>query len=186
MATTPGDPFRLQILKRLSAILAEIDGPNETYHYDLRPYAVGLEDGTQKMQRRVFRGRVIFGDTDPLPMVSILEVPLPPEQTPSSPDNPSQFGDWDLMLQGFVDDDPEDPTDPAQYLLADVKRRLAQERHNVYEGGILGFPAITKLSLGVGVVRPPDEISAKAYFWLPVTISMVEDLSDPYDVGNQP
>jgi len=185
MAPLP-DPFRLVILKRITAALGEINGEDGGYHNDMRPFPATKPDGTEFMQDRVFRGRVIFGEDDPLPMISLLEVVLPPDQYPSSAPNPNRHGPWDLMIQGFVYDDPENPTDPAQYLLADVTKRLAQEMPKVYDddGGIFGFRAITKLTLGVGVVRPPDEISAKAYFWLPITLDLVEDLSNPYDYGN--
>lgn len=178
-------PFRLQILRNICDALHEINGEDGGYHNDLRPYPAPKEDNPDFIQRRVFRGRVVFGETDPLPMVTILEVPLPPEQSPSAPDNPSRHGGWDLMIQGFVDDDFENPTDPAQFLLADVVKRLALARGRVYDEGVFGYQSIIRLDLGVGVVRPPDEISANAYFWLPITITLVEDLTNPYDDGNQ-
>lgn len=179
-----GDPFRLQILKAITAALDEINGEDGGYNFDLRPFPATNQDGVEFIQTRNFRGRVVFGETDPLPMTAVLEVVIPPDQYPSAPDNPNRHGGWDLMLQGFVDDDFENPTDPAQYLLADVVSRLAKELPRVYEDGIFGMKAITELRLGVGVVRPPDEVSAKAYFWLPVTVVLVEDLSNPYDNGN--
>lgn len=165
-------PVRLRVLKKLGECIAEIN-PEDGYFYDLRP--------TAEVPERVFRGRVIFGDTDPLPMVSILEAPLPPDQIPSPPDATERTGDWDLMFQGFVEDDHLHPTDPAQYLLADVTRRLAVEKRRNRDFAILGMgKTVIDIQIGVGVVRPPDELSAKAYFWLPVTLKMSEDLLDPY------
>lgn len=166
------DPLRLRILKALSAALEEISPDNGDYWTDLSP--------SPEVPRRVFRGRVVFGDSDPLPMVSILEVPLPPDQFPSTSPNPNRFGPWQLMIQGFLWDDENDPTDPAQYLVADVVSRLAQERVKKYDSLILGFECIDDINIGVGVVRPPDEISAKAYFWLPIDIVLAEDLTRPY------
>jgi hypothetical protein len=121
-----------------------------------------------------------------LPMISILEAVLPGEQSPGAPENPNRHGPWDLMIQGFVDDDFNNPTDPAQFLLADTVRRLAQEKKKSYrQGGVFGFPnTILRLDIGVGVVRPPDEISAKAYFWLPISLEMAEDLTNPYFAGD--
>lgn len=166
------EPVRLRVLMKLTAALAEIN-PADGYHNDLRP--------TEDTPARVFRGRVIFGDTDPLPMVSILEVPIPPEQLPSAPDNSARKGGWDLMVQGFVDDNPEHPTDPAQYLLADVVRRLAVEKRKNRDFKLFDMGnTVTDMAIGVGVVRPPDELSAKAYFWLPLTLTIAEDLLDPY------
>ena len=179
MANNPEGPERLRVLKRLSACLSEIHpglatGKPSSYVNDLRP--------TEELPKgRVFRGRVLFGDDDPLPMVSILEVPLPPEQIPGAPDNENRTGSWELILQGFVDDDFENPTDPAQVLLADVVMRLAVEKRKNHDYQLFGMGnTVTNLHIGVGVVRPPDEISAKAYFWLPVRLQMAECLTDPY------
>lgn len=168
MATVP---LRLRILTALTASLKEISTANG-YHTDF--------------QERVWRGRVVFGENDPLPLLSILEVPIPLDQTPSPVDSEFSSGTWELMVQGFVEDDPENPTDPAHYAMADVKKRLARERRKASnmtnEEGILGLGNfVTGLRIGTGVVRPPDEISAKAYFWLTIALDMVEDLADPYE-----
>lgn len=167
------DPTRLQVLKALSSALEEINGPAGGYENDLRP--------TTEVPRRVFRGRVIFGDDDPLPMLSILEVPVPVEPNLSTSDNVVQNSDWELIIQGFVDDDFVDPTDPAHLLLADVKRRLALEKRRDHGDDLFGFGnKVHELQIGAGVVRPPDETSAKAYFWLNIKLSIAEDLTTPY------
>jgi hypothetical protein len=41
---------------------------------------------------------------------------------------------------------------------------------------------VTKITTGIGTVRPPDEVSAKAYFWLLIVLEIVEDVTDPYTV----
>ena len=160
-------PFRLEALKRLTAVLEEITTGNGY---------------SQDMTGRVFRGRAIFGDNDPVPMLSILEVPQPPEQIPPPASGTTYKGDWDLVIQGFLPDDRENPTDPAHYLLADVKRRLAEEKRKGRKDFVhLGFKnAVTGIEIGPGVVRPPDEVSDKAYFWLTVTLQVVDDLTDPF------
>lgn len=164
-------PFRLQILDAMTATLQGITTDNG-YNYDLA--------------ESVFRGRAIFGDDDPLPLLSILEVPVPPDQIQAPPGSGTTTGDWDLIVQGFIEDDSENPTDPAHFLMADVKKALAVERkrrtgpHNM-DMNILGMEGrVEDLSLGAGTVRPPDEISAVAYFWLPVTLKIVEDNENPY------
>lgn len=159
------DPFRLKVMKALTAALEEITVDNG-YQHDL--------------PGRVYRGRVIFGERDPIPMLSILEVPLPLEQITSPRDATESAGGWDLMIQGFVEDDAKNPTDPAHRLLADVKRRLVLEKRRVTMGEVFGMNAISGIRIGPGVVRPPDEVSAKAYFWLSLVIEMVEDLADPF------
>jgi hypothetical protein len=160
------EPTRLRVLKALTDALREIT-PANGYLYDL--------------SKSVYRGRVMFGPKDPLPMLAILETPLQPEQIPTAPDNPARNGAWDLTIQGFVDDDFENPTDPAQYLVADVIRRLAVEKRKNFDFALFGMgDVVTNLSIGVPVVRPPDELSAKAYFYLPVALTIAEDLDKPY------
>lgn len=84
-----------------------------------------------------------------------------------------------------MDDDRENPTDPAHVFMADVKKRLAMERKKAAshkpEDGILGLGnAVINMYIGAGVVRPPDDVSAKAYFWLTITLDLAEDMEEPY------
>lgn len=173
-----------RFLNALTAALKEIT-PGNGYVSDLADFDPG--DGI--MQTRVFRGRAWFGENDPIPMVSILEGVTPfgfVDQPPILTANGEY--DWPLIVQGFVNDDPVNPTDPAYVLLADVKRRLAQEKTRTGIGnrqpdpfGLgLGKNRVTTFEIGAGVVRPADDVSARAYFWLSLTPRVVENLSDPY------
>lgn len=164
-------PVRLEVEKRLTAVLEEIMVVNG-YQHDL--------------SGSVYRGRLYFGDETPLPMMSILEPPITMDQLPTPKDSTAQVGPWELVLQGYVTDDRDNPTDPAHILLADVKKRLALEKTktnwNTEEEGIFGLGrTVIDLYIGVGVVRPPDEISAVAYFWLPITLDIAEDFIEPYN-----
>ena len=95
--------------------------------------------------------------------------------------NTNQYGPWELIVQGFALDDYDNPTDPAHLLLADVKKRLMLEKRKIgSRTGAFGVTEIQDVKLGPGVVRPPDETSSKAYFWLALTIEMVEDALNPY------
>lgn len=168
------DPLRLRILKALTAALEEIN-PNNDFEFDLR--------------NAVFRGRLVYGDGDPLPMLSILEPPIAPDQLPQPKDSTESNGEWELLIQGFLKDDKRNPTDPAHALMAEVKMRLAEIKQEPetsrYKTGesepILGIKEVHRLDIGAGVVRPPDEISAKAYFWLNITLGLAEDLLRPYE-----
>ena len=63
------DPMRLVILKALCA------------HIEAQ---VRISNGFQHdLQGRVFRGRSVFGQDDPLPMVSVLEAPRPDQDQSS-------------------------------------------------------------------------------------------------------
>lgn len=164
-------PIRLRVQKALCEALEEIN-PSNGYVSDF--------------SGRVFRGRNRFGASDPIPMICVLEAPIPLELLPTASDSSQSFGSWELVVQGFVEDDKENPTDPAYYALADVRARLALERLKVDwdrpEEGIFGLGRVVRsMYIGTGVVRPPDEVSEKAYFWLQVTLDISEDMADPYE-----
>jgi hypothetical protein len=157
-------PLRLQILRALTAELGTIT-PENGYVNDL--------------SGAVFRGRIYYGDNDPLPMISILEPPLPTDPTESPWTGTKQLCKWDLLIQGFVDDDPKNPTDPSYVLLADVRKALAVIR--AADGKNLGVGSVIRnFDLGNPVVRPSDDISARAYFYLPLHLIIAEDLASPY------
>lgn len=164
------DPFRLRVLKALTAALQQIT-PANGYRHDL--------------SSSVFRGRDLFGDDDPVPMVCILEAPDDPDNQQEPRGSGDQKCLWPLLVQGFVDDDNDNPTDPAHHLLADVKQRLGIERRkeNAYrEGGIFGMKGLVdQLDFSGGIVRPADAISGKAYFWLRVDLTILEDVTLPYE-----
>lgn len=168
------DPLRLKVMKALTAALQQIT-PANGYTFDL--------------SEAVFRGRLMYGDDDPLPMVSILEPPVAPDQLPQPVDGAVSNGDWDILIQGFVEDDPDNPTDPAHVLMAEVKKCLAAvkagpettRRATGVSIPTLGLTQITKLQVGAGTVRPADEVSAKAYFWLNLVFALAEDLTNPYE-----
>lgn len=166
------EPFRLRLFMAMTAALEEIT-PANGYLND--------------MSRAVFRGRLYYGDNDPLPMLSILE---PAQSTLPALNNDGNIsGDWEVLIQGFVKDDPKNPTDPAYRLQADVMRRLGQEQGRRDDGrtlNVLGLGGgnglgneIVEMKIGHGVVRPSDDISTKAYFWLTLTFKIIEDLKNP-------
>lgn len=155
------DPLRLRVLKALSTELEKIDNN-------------GMKD-------RVFRGRSIYGDGEPLPMISILEPPIPLDAIRSTGDNAGQTGLWELLIQGWAKDDKANPTDPAHMLMAKVKQCLVTQKRLNEGFNILGLgDKVISLDIGQGSCRPADEVSIRAYFWLVVTLRIAEDLSDPF------
>ena len=157
-------PFRLKVLRAVTSALETIT-PANGFQHDLTG--------------AVFRGRAWFGDGDPLPMISILETPMQPDQEEIPDESEIGFGQLELMVQGFVKDDLLHPTDPAHYLMADVKQALVRER--MKDDNILGFGTrVTKFRIGGGACRPADDVSDKAFFWLTLGITIVEDLDDPF------
>lgn len=155
------DPFDLQVLRALTDSLAAI-ATADGYRHD--------------MAGRVFRGRMLFSDSDPVPMISVNQPPGIPEDFEVPSGSAAMKHTLEVIIQGFVDDDYENPTDPAFYLLDDVRRRLAWERKREEGFNVLGFGARVTLTVGQGVVRSPDaDVSDRAFFWLPVTLEFAEE-----------
>jgi hypothetical protein len=176
------EPIALAALKALTAHLEGIK-PTNGYDFDL--------------QGRVFRGRVRFGHGEPLPMLSILEAPRPEDGLllPVAGESSRHSArEWGLLVQGWAVDDPENPTDPAYYLMAAVERRLS-DMVAVKASGQPVDPAayllgrttagktrISTATIGPGLVRPPQEgISDTAFFYLPVSLQRTVDPANPYE-----
>lgn len=174
------EPFKLVALYGLTNALKEIT-PANGYVNDMADF----DDGGVT-QERVFRGRAWFGESDPIPMLSILEGANPFDIVVEPPETGATAEyDWLLTVQGFINDDPTHPTDPAYRLLRDVRRRLAVEKRRILPGtrsqpdpfGLGNSAApnkIISLSFGPGIVRPSDDVSAKAWFWLSVTLRIID------------
>lgn len=168
----PPDPFRLRVQKALSAAFGQITVANG-FRSEVGPGSV-------------YRGRTMFGDGDPIPMISMLEEPVAPESDLSGEAGVGGSGNYVLMVQGFCQDDKDNPTDPAHVLLADVKRRLVEIKQDERrDDRVFRFGPKANTVLGVswdgGVVRPADEVSAVAYFWLRVTLELAEDHTKPFE-----
>lgn len=186
------DPFRLRVLKAITESLKTITKANG-YQHDLADMT-RTEHGATITGAFVFRGRQQFGDGDPLPMVSVLEHPRALDAMMAPGQEQDRIGEWDLLIQGFVEDDPKHPTDPAHHLVADVIACLAKEgrrRKPSLDGGAgepnifgLGYrmPCVTKIAIGSPVVRPADGInSSQAFFWLTLTLTLAENVEKPFD-----
>ncbi|EDL9287903.1 hypothetical protein CTQ87_20140 [Salmonella enterica subsp. enterica serovar Infantis] len=164
---------RLDILKALTAHLEQITIENG-YAYDLKG--------------KVYRGRDRFGAdfTSKLPIVSILEAKATDYGAFANEEQTVRMDDWVLLVQGWVKDDPRNPTDPAYELLAEVEKRLAMLVAKG-ENGQPMYPAlyrlggkIAKLTLAQPVVRPPEDgLSDTAFFFLPVRVGLKVDIRNP-------
>lgn len=167
-------PFRLTVLRALTDTLENItltDTDNTAY-------------SGQTLDGAVFRGRLTYGPSDPLPMVSIVEQIEEGDFFPAS-DGGTGVGSMKLVIQGWVeDDDPTHPTDTVQWLMADVKKALSAARVTRPEFRIFGLKKVKDMRIGRGVVRPAEEgISSKAHFALGLILNLVESDDDPYAEG---
>lgn len=163
------DSNRLAALKQMTTFLRNEIRPGNGYQHDLL--------------NSIFRGRLLFGNNEPLPMVSILEG-MDPDRGPDSVGfyQNLQSDHWVLLFQGWTDDDLENPTDPAHNLMASVKQALGKLNAMLRDIKFDGTPLQNFASMVVepGVVRPPDNLSNKAYFWMRVIVKIVDDVSAPF------
>jgi hypothetical protein len=179
------DSKRLACLRTLTLFLQNEITVANGYKHDLNT----VDDVV-----RIVRGRMLFDDNDPIPMVSILESPNPDRFPNRAGDQDSGEQDqrdlWTIYVQGWVDDDKLNPTDPAYELMADCKKALAKLVAVNTETGSPKYPdhyllggLIAGLKYEAGTVRPPDAPSSKAFFWMRVVLEFVENTNDPYDHG---
>ncbi len=184
MITNPrGIPIRLHLKTTLTTILREIrkaDG----YTFDLGQHPI-----TGKEQVRC--GVDLFSGKDGETLVAISE---------SSEQGRQQLGlehypvmekrDFIILVMGRTEDDRENPTLPADYLMADVKEKIAREMENAGDSSVLwnvgrhNTSRVQKSGFGDHFVRPPDaspDARTKfAYFWLPIWFELYENPLFPY------
>jgi len=171
-------PFRLRILIALTDLLRAIT-PANGFQFDLSTTSDG--------DKRVVRGRLFLGDSEPPYMISLIEPPSAVEPRPNTgPDNVKRATEWDILIQGWARDaGPNEECDLAYALVADVHKALAAEMVKTRTGrpgatNILGFgDKITKLTIGTPVVRPSEEVSGYGQFFTILTMQIVEDMADP-------
>lgn len=173
------DSIQLFALKKLTLELEGIT-PANGYQFD--------------MSDRVFRGRLVYGDDDPIPMLSIVEH-LQPDGNISVAGflNSERAETWILLVQGWVENKPKNPTDDAYLLKAAVEKRLSDLIATDQSTGnplypnryLLGMKkTIINITIGPGLVSGPRaEVSAKAFFYLPVGISLAMSITNPYVPG---
>lgn len=145
-----------------------------------------LDDGSD-MTGRVFRGRNTFTSSDPLPALSILEFPKPDPGNFAGWENTRFKEDWMLLVQGWVTDDRVNPTDPAYGLGVLVQQRLSMFLQQ-NESGSFTYPDIARIGglathmyIGPFTVRPPEaQVSSTAYFFLPLRVGVVTDVTQPF------
>ncbi|MGA1831676.1 hypothetical protein [Rhizobium wenxiniae] len=147
-------------------------------------YTNDMSDFTDEAGRpmpRVFRGRVDFGDSDPLPMLVVVEDPKSDETSNGGVSGGAAMNVFRVVVQGFVADAAH-ALDPAYVLSAEVTQALvaAKTRGNVLGLGRV-MPSITAMSIGQPKHRtPPGSGSDVTHFAIPITLTLAENLEAPF------
>ncbi len=165
------DSKKLRVLKALCDHLKTIDP------------ATGFD-----VTNAVFRGRATFGDETPIPAISILDNLKPDIGLYAAENDIKRNEDWILLLQGWTKDNKQDPTDEAFNFMAVTEQKLSEVTSVNPKTGEPAFPdaymlsgLISDMRIGPGVARPPQEgLSSRAFFWLPLTVSLYLNLADPF------
>lgn len=181
--------MKQKLLTRLTDHLEGVNPTNTLFDPDEDaqvPYPLDLRD-------KVFRGRVIFGDEVKNPFIALLEAPRQINPNGGGESSLTLKEDWTLLIHGFAKDDTKHPTDPAYLLLALVQERLSRITQEADNGGRGGkYPQewrlgglIAEIRYQIPIVRPgKDDVSDTAYFYMPVSVGVVTELSQPFVKGD--
>lgn len=172
------DSYRLTVLKRLTTLL---EGTTLTPVVGLDPALPATLSGV------VFRGRSVFGESDPRTMIALLESPRSQGTIYGGTDNEARLESWGVLLQGFCPELKTHPSDSIYSVLDDVERRLSRITATLTSNGKAKYPTdymlgaaldgngrlITEFQMTPGTVRPPTEnISNRTFFYIPLQIGL--------------
>ena len=180
------DPKQLRVLKKLVAHIEGINPENDDPHTG-EPY-------TRDLRGKVYRGRSLLTIKDAEDAISILEFPRQELYSPVGDHGLVRLHSWNLMVQGWPEDDPVNPSDPAYSLLAMVEMRLARlvaEAPQGRNGGLYpdeymlgqheGEYELASLIIAPGIVRPPEDAASRlAMFYMPLVLGVRLNVADPY------
>lgn len=179
------DPKQLRILKKLVVHLEGIT-PANVDPATGAPYEIDLIG-------RVFRGRSLLTIDDAENAISILEFPRQDIFSPVGEHGIVRQVTWQIMLQGWPADDPENPSDPAYRMLALCEMRLARLVAQKTQGRGAEFPEeymlgqhngeneLASLIIAPGVVRPPEDAASRlAMFYMPLVLGVKVNVANPY------
>jgi len=174
-------------LKVLKVLTQHLQGMNPAWQ-DL-PEGMESEVCPYDMGQSVFRGRLTFGDEVPVPFIALLEAPRQFDPLSAGTANLIEKDNWTILIQGFATEDIKHPLDPAYDLLAWTQMRLSRitvEKPNGARGGLYPMEwhlggLVADIRYQIPIVRPgKDDVSDTAYFYLPVSVGVVTDLTMPF------
>ena len=148
---------------------------------------------THSLVGKVYRGRTVFGaEENDGPFISILEGKKPDNLPPEvGYANLQRHEDWHLLIQGWMDDDPETPLDNMYRFKGAVEQRLAmlvavdkQFDEPIYPDIYLCGGLVSEIRIGPGIVRPATPTPGGTEgFYLPVIVTFAMNVADPFDLS---
>lgn len=175
---------KLLLLKKLTT---HLEGITPSW-VDLPPEMTG-EVCPFDLSTSVFRGRLEFGDEVPNPFLAVMEAPRQLDPFGAGSARLLLDEDWTILIQGFAQEDKKHPLDPAYDLLAWTQMRMARITHEAKDGSRGGiYPQEFRLGgltaeirYQIPIVRPgKDVVSDTAYFYMPISVGTVTDLTMPF------
>lgn len=171
--------IKLAIMKALTDVLHDSINGGEEYHHDLA-----------SVPNSVQRGRLLYGDDDPVPLVGIVEPPVNDLSFFAGMNGETRADNWRLIIQGWVQDDRIHPTDKAYDLAADVEKALSRiidtsspsrsgmgTAKPTYPDDYMLGGLIGGLRIEQPICRPAqDGVSSKAFFYIPIVIQVATDI----------
>lgn len=166
-------------MKRLTTLL---EGTSLTPVAGLTPALPATLEGV------VFRGRVLFGESDPNTMLTLLESPRQGDVKYAGIEGEARLDGWPLLLQGYCPEDRMHPSDPIYSVADDIERRLSRIIDTNSSMGtprypehymlgahptITGETMITTFEYSAPVIRPPmEKVSSKCFFYMFLQIGL--------------
>jgi hypothetical protein len=174
------DSLKLAILKKITAHLQGMD----YYRGNVKV----------AMTENIYRGRIQFGDETPMPAINIIDAPKPDVAIVAAEEGIVMKEGWLLLVQGWEKSRSINfPADDAYQLMAYTTQWLSRivasdrEGNPAYPDVFMLGGSIEGMSLGPGVARPPQEgVSAESFFYLPVNVTLVTDVRNPFASVTQP
>lgn len=139
-------------------------------------------------------GRESFGDDEARrTIISFIEPPKPVEIATAPQNSAVRTYQWTIFIQGMLVDNLKIPTYPAYELVAEIKmilNDLVETNSGSAVNNILNLGPTAQrergnrnnlhnIHIGAETVRGPGDHSRYAYFWLPVHLSIAEDIKNP-------
>jgi hypothetical protein len=171
--TVSTDALKLRIMQALTTLIEGCNPENvnartgAVFDYDLRG--------------KVFRGKMDFGQETALRFVTMIEPPMQGDGPGANFFDQDRNDPWRLLVHGFTKNSTPHTTDDAYNFSEDVRLRIGRALamkgpSPMFQDDYLLGRTASALVVHQTVVRGPvQNVSATAFFYLPLSISLHEN-----------